>query len=219
MRGAPTGADAPAPNLTAVGAGRLEAFSDGVIAVAITLLVLQIAVPGDLHGHSLAHALLENWSHYAAYAVSFMTIGIIWINHHAMISRLTRADHPIMILNLLLLMSIAVLPFATELMATYLRQPDGQKLAAAIYSAAFLVMSLAFSALNRHVLLRKSDMLRADLSLERRRQILSRAVTGLIPYAFATAIAFVSPYATLAICAAMGVFYSLPVASGSESTT
>jgi TMEM175 potassium channel family protein len=204
-----------------MGTNRLESFSDGVIAVAITLLVITITVPepGSHPHHSLAFALGQEWPEYAAYVVTFMTIGIIWINHHAMISRLTRADHPIMILNLLLLMSIAVLPFATELMATYLRQSDGQKLAAAIYSAAFLVMSLAFSALNRHVLLRKSHMLRADLSLERRRQILSRALTGLIPYAFATAIAFVSPYATLAICAAMGVFYSLPVASGSESTT
>ena len=70
--------------------------------------------------------------------VSFLTIGIIWINHHAMISRLTSADHAILILNLLLLMSIGVLPFATELMATYLRQPDGQKLAAAVYSGALL---------------------------------------------------------------------------------
>jgi uncharacterized membrane protein len=204
-----------------MGTNRLESFSDGVMAVAITLLVLALVPPTlqETSKHSLVYELGRNWPHYLAYVISFMTIGIIWINHHAMISRLTRADHPIMILNLLLLMSIAVLPFATELMATYLRQSDGQKLAAAIYSAAFLVMSLAFSALNRHVLLRKSHMLRADLSLERRQQILSRALTGLIPYAFATAIAFVSPYATLAICAAMGVFYSLPVASGSESTT
>jgi hypothetical protein len=92
----PTGAAGPAANLRAVGARRLEAFSDGVIAVAITLLVLQIAVPTDLHGHSLAHALLANWSHYAAYIVSFMTIGIIWINHHAMISRLSQVDHTIL---------------------------------------------------------------------------------------------------------------------------
>jgi uncharacterized membrane protein len=149
-----------------------------------------------------------------------MTIGIIWINHHVMMSRLTSADHTILILNLLLLMSIVVLPFVTELMATYLRQSDGQELAAAVYSGAFLVMSLLFTALNRHLLLRKSDMLSMTLPLERRRQILSRALRGLIPYAIAIALAFVSPYATLAICGAVAVYYALPIASGgAESTT
>ncbi len=165
-----------------MGTNRLESFSDGVIAVAITLLVITIMVPEPVQTTpSLAFALGQEWPEYAAYVVSFLTIGIIWINHHVMISRLTSADHPIMILNLLLLMSIAVLPFATELMATYLRQSDGQKLAAAIYGGALLVMSLAFSTLNRHVLLHKSHMLRTTLPLERRRQILSRALTGLDP--------------------------------------
>jgi uncharacterized membrane protein len=201
-----------------MGTNRLESFSDGVIAVAITLLVLGIHVPKPDAG-SLGHQLVHQWPAYAAYMVSFMTIGIIWINHHAMINRLTDADHPILILNLLLLMSIGILPFATELMATYLRHASGQKLAAAVFSGAFLVMSLAFTALNRHVLLRKSHMLAADLSLERRRQILSRAITGLIPYVLATALAFVSPYITVAICAAVAVFYALPIASGTETST
>jgi uncharacterized membrane protein len=201
-----------------MGTNRLESFSDGVIAVAITLLVLGVHVPGPSPSHTLAHELLSQWPSYVAYVVSFMTIGIIWINHHAMISRLTNADHPILMLNLLLLMSIGALPFATELMATYLRHSRGQALAAAVYSGAFLVMSIAFSALNRHVLLRKGQFLSQDLSLERRRQILSRALRGLVPYVVATALAFVSPYLTLAICAAVAVYYALPVASGFEST-
>ena len=71
---------------------------------------------------------------YAAYVTSFLTIGIIWINHHVMIRRLREPDHTILFLNLLLLMSIAVLPFATSLMAAYLRESSGQHLAAAIYS-------------------------------------------------------------------------------------
>ena len=198
---------------------RLESFSDGVIAVAITLLVLGITVPLPAsHPHtSLANALGEEWPDYVAYVVSFVTIGIIWINHHAMLSRLVRADHPIMILNLLLLMSIGVLPFATQLMATYLRESNGQSLAAAIYSGAFLVMSLAFTALNRHMLLRKSHMFGEQMSLERRRKILTRAVSGVVPYAIATPLAFLSPYVTLAICAAVAVFYALPIASSSEA--
>jgi uncharacterized membrane protein len=202
-----------------MGTNRLESFSDGVMAVAITLLVLGIDVPGPSPDHTLGHELLRQWPAYAAYVVSFMTIGIIWINHHAMISRLASADHPILILNLVLLMSIGVLPFATELMATYLRHADGQELAAALYSGAFLVMSLAFSTLNRHVLLRKSHLLSGSLPLARRQAILSRALVGLIPYAVATALAFVSAYATLAICAAVAVYYALPVASGSPSAT
>lgn len=198
---------------------RLESFSDGVIAVAITLLVLGITVPNPAARphHHLAYELGLRWPQYAAYATSFVTIGIIWINHHVMLGRLSQTYHAILILNILLLMSIGILPFATELMATYLRQPSGQSLAAAVYSGSFLVMSLFFSALNRHILLRKAHMLTEQLPLERRRQILGRALTGLIPYALATALAFVTPYATLAICAAVAGFYARPIASGIDA--
>jgi uncharacterized membrane protein len=201
-----------------VGTNRLESFSDGVIAVAITLLVLGISVPNpnaEPH-HHLIYLLGQRWPEFAAYVISFVTIGIIWINHHVMINRLAETDHAILILNLLLLMSIGILPFATELMATYLRQPQGQALAAAVYGGAFLLMSIVFAALNRHVMLRKAHMLTEQLPLERRRQILGRTATGLIPYALATALAFVSPYITLAICAALAVFYAQPIASGQE---
>jgi uncharacterized membrane protein len=197
-----------------MGTSRLESFSDGVIAVAVTLLVLDIHVPVVGPHQSLLHALLNDWPHYAAYVVSFMTIGIIWVNHHAMIGRLARADHSIFILNLMLLMSIVLLPFATELMAAYLRASSGQSLAAGLYSGAFLLMALIFAALNRHILLARAHMLSAELALEERRRILSRALVGLGPYVVATLVAIVSPYATLAICGAIAVFYALPVASG-----
>jgi uncharacterized membrane protein len=194
---------------------RLEAFSDGVIAVAITLLVLDIHVPPPGGGHTLGHNLLQAWPHYAAYVTSFITIGIIWINHHVMVGRLRETDHTILGLNLVLLMTIGVLPFATSLMAEYVnRGGTDARLAAGVYSGAFLVMSLAFSALNRHILLDKEHLIEPRLPEERRRQILSRALTGLIPYVLATALAAVSPYATLAICAAVAAFYALPVASG-----
>jgi uncharacterized membrane protein len=198
-----------------MGTNRLESFSDGVIAVAITLLVLDVGVPGVRRGHSLIGQLLANWPHYAAYAISFVTIGIIWINHHVMIGRLREADHPILILNLLLLMSIGLLPFATALMAAYLRHPGaGRAVAAAVYSGAFLLMSVMFLTLNRHILLRKPHMHRVPLSAAHARGILARSGSGLIPYVIATPLAFVSPYATLIICGAVAVFYALPVASG-----
>jgi uncharacterized membrane protein len=194
--------------------GRLESFSDGVIAVAATLLVLGITVPVLKAHESLGHALLHQWPTYAAYAVSFMTIGIIWINHHAMIGRLRVADHVILILNLLLLMWIAVLPFATLLMAAFLRQRHGQHLAAGVYAGGFLAMALSFAALQRSILLSKSHMLREELSLERRRDILRRARVGLLPYIVAVAVSPLSSYATLAICAAVAVFYALPISRG-----
>jgi uncharacterized membrane protein len=199
-----------------VSKSRLEAFSDGVIAVAITLLVLDITVPAATkHGH-LAHELGVRWPHYVAYITSFITIGIIWVNHHAMIGRLRQPDHTILVLNLLLLMSIGVLPFATSLMATYVNQSQGQTLAAAIYSGSFLVMSILFALLNRHILFPKSHLLARELSEERRKTILARGVVGLVPYAIATALALVSAYATLAICAGVAGFYALPLASGGE---
>ena len=93
-----------------------------MLAVAITLLVLNLAVPAPEKTTNLAHALARQWPIYAAYVTSFITIGIIWINHHVMVGRLRQVDHTILILNLLLLLSIGVLPFATSLMATYLKQ-------------------------------------------------------------------------------------------------
>ena len=196
-----------------MGTNRLESFSDGVIAVAITLLVLGIVVPPPPAPH-LAHELAHNWPAYAAYVVSFLTIGIIWINHHAMISRLRQTDHSILILNLLLLMSIGILPFATNLMATYLREPHGKSVAAAIYSGTLLVMSIFFSVLNRHILLKRAHLLDGDLTLQERRRILLRSVSGSAPYLVATGLAFVSPYATLVICGAVAVYYTQPAASG-----
>ncbi|MGH8862366.1 MAG: TMEM175 family protein [Jatrophihabitantaceae bacterium] len=204
-----------------MGTNRLEAFSDGVIAVAITLLVLGITVPPvPLHGHTdLAHALGSEWAEYAAYAVSFATIGIIWINHHAMIARLREADQSILILNLVLLMTIGLLPFATKLMATYVSAGRDERLAAAAYSGSFLLMAVAFAALNRHILLGRSQLISPEMPLAQRRRILLRSISGLIPYAVATALAVVSAYVTLAICAALALFYALPLASGSVGST
>lgn len=196
----------------------MESFSDGVIAVAITLLVLDIKVPPQGTHETLLRALLRDWPHYAAYVVSFLTIGIIWINHHAMIGRLEQADHSILILNLLLLMSIVLLPFATELMAAYLQASSGESLAAGLYSGSLLLMSVLFAALNRHILLARAHMMRAELPLEERRRVLSRSITGLVPYLIATILAVLSPYATLAICGAVAVFYALPIASGGSES-
>jgi uncharacterized membrane protein len=177
--------------------------------------VLGITVPNP-HAHphhSLLYELGTHWPDYAAYTISFLTIGIIWINHHAMINRLRDADYTILILNLLLLMSIGILPFATDLMATYLREPSGRAVAAAVYAGAFLLMSVMFSSLNRTILIKRAHLSADDMSLDRRRQVLRRSVIGSIPYAIAVALAPVSAYATLAICAAVALYYARPFAS------
>jgi uncharacterized membrane protein len=144
-----------------------------------------------------------------------MTIGIIWINHHGMIARLRVADHSILVLNLLVLMSIVILPFATELIAQDLRSGgSAENAAAAVYAGALLLMSVTFSILNRHVLINRHHLLRVSLPLTERRLILRRAVVGLIPYTVATAVAFVVPMVTVIICAVVAVIYALPRGGG-----
>ncbi len=194
--------------------GRLEAFSDGVFAVAITLLSLDLLVPQ--RPRHLAHDLLVAWPHYAAYVISFLTIGIIWINHHVMISRLREADHAVLTLNLLLLMVVVVLPFATSLMATYLDRRTGGGVAALVYSGAFLGMALTFAALNRYILLRRPELIEHAMEERQRRLIVRRSNGGLGPYVVATAIGYFEPYAALALTGAVAVFYALPFASGAD---
>jgi uncharacterized membrane protein len=185
---------------------RAESFSDGVIAVAITLLALDLRVPDP----PLAEGLAQMWPNYVAYVVSFLTIGIIWINHRAMLGRLRRFDHTLLVLNLLLLMTIVALPFTTSLMAAYLRGASGQKLAAAVYGGSFLLMGLVFVGMQWYALGSKQDLLDERVTEELRLTVLRRNVAGVAPYAIATAGAVVTPYLTLGVCAVMAVYYALP---------
>jgi uncharacterized membrane protein len=195
---------------------RVEAFSDGVFAIAITLLVLDIDVPKPGPGRSLGHELLAQWPSYAAYVISFMTIGIIWINHHSSFSRLREVDHSILIWNLVLLLFVGALPFTTSLMATYLKEGQGESLAAAIYGASFLVMGWVFGRVNRHIYMRRSYMLVEAIPEAARLRTLRYARLGQIPYALASGLAFVSPYITIVICGLTAVYYALPIASGAD---
>jgi uncharacterized membrane protein len=195
----------------------VEAFSDGVFAIVVTLLILEIHVPEPGSAHSLGHELLAQWPSYAAYVISFMTVGIIWINHHAMFSRLARVDQSILILNLLLLLVVAALPFTTSLMATYLKEGSGENLAAAIYGASFLLMGHVFGVLNHHIFIRRAELMKVQIPEAARRRALRFARLGQIPYLLATGLAFVSPYLTIIICAACAIYYALPIASGADA--
>ncbi|HSS33718.1 MAG TPA: TMEM175 family protein [Solirubrobacterales bacterium] len=193
---------------------RLEAFSDGVFAIAITLLVLEIHVPDPGSGQ-LGRELAAQWPSYAAFFISFLTIGIIWINHHAMLRRLRVADHSILVWNLLLLMTVSILPFTTALMAAYLKESEGEGLAAGIYSGSFLLMGVVFAGMNRHILFRRPQFLAEEVDERARLRTLRLAALGVVPYLFAVALAPVSPYISLGICAALAIYYALPVASDS----
>ncbi len=127
--------------------GRLEAFSDGVFAVAITLLALSLAVAGPGHG-SLAHLLAHRWPAFVAYVISFFTVGIIWVNHHALLSNVVAVDRVLLFLNLVLLLFVVMIPFSTGTVADYL-SPGGfdARVAVALYGAVLAGMSVGFASM------------------------------------------------------------------------
>ncbi|HEX2703969.1 MAG TPA: TMEM175 family protein [Solirubrobacteraceae bacterium] len=185
---------------------RVETFSDGVFAVAITLLVLGLHVsapPGRL-----AHALGAEWPHYATYVVSFLTIGIIWMNHHAQFERIARADRTLMLLNLVLLMFVTLIPFPTELLAGDLRAPSDQHVAAAAYAGSLLAMSVAFFA--TYLWATHASLFSERITERHVRYLVRRNGVGLLAYVVAIALAFVNATASLTVCGLTAVYYTFP---------
>lgn len=199
--------------------GRLEAFSDGVLAIAITLLVLEIKVPVPVGGGlNLPGELAAQWPSYVGYVVSFATIGVVWINHHATLHRVQTVDHTLIILNLVLLMTTCVIPWTTALLAGYLSQPHGARLAAVIYAGSFLVLTGSFYLLQRYVLFGRGRLIGGQVDTATRTRVERRNRLGLLPYALATAVGIYSAYVTLAICALIAVYYALPSTVYARST-
>src|SRR3954466_4452642 len=188
---------------------RIEAFSDGVFAIAITLLVLEIHVPEDPE-NGLGRALLDQWPAYASYIVSFFVIGIIWVNHHAVFDHLQRADRPLLFLNLLLLLFVAVLPFPTNLLATYMQEGGAdERVAAVVYSGTMTLMGVAFGALWLYASTHRR-LLGDTLTPEQVRTLTRRFVIGSPVYMLSMLVALVSAPACLAINALLAVYYALP---------
>ena len=144
MAQAPAGKAGSGPPSVSRDTMRLVAFSDGVFAITITLLVLEIRPPTD--DESLLHGLVELWPSYLAYAVTFLFIGQVWANHHVMFDHIRAADRVVLLLNTLLLMAVAFLPFATSVLAEALRSGDDQRTAVVFYAIAFAVTALTFNA-------------------------------------------------------------------------
>ncbi|MBV8221609.1 MAG: DUF1211 domain-containing protein [Solirubrobacterales bacterium] len=130
--------------------GRVEAFSDGVFAIAITLLVLDISVAPADYGH-LRHALLHEWPAYLAYVTSFLTVGSVWMAHHTLFSRLRFIDPTLLRLNLVLLMGAAFLPFPTRVLAQALHHGDtAERTAVVFYGAVALAIEVVLRASERY---------------------------------------------------------------------
>jgi len=182
---------------------RTEAFSDGVLAVAITLLVLDLKVP-HVEGNLLA-ALLQGWLPAAAFVVSFATIGIIWVNHHGIFDRLERVDRTLLYLNLALLMTVVLIPFSTALLADYLGAGHDSGTAAAVYGLNMSAMGVAFGSIWRHATGRG---LIAGLDPAAARAFMWRFAVGTPLYVLAVAAALVDARLSLFIYAALAVYYA-----------
>jgi uncharacterized membrane protein len=190
------------------GTGRLEAFSDGVFAIAATLLVLEFSVS---QGGDLGHQLVHLWPAYLAYATSFLTIGIIWMNHHFCVETMARVDRTLMFLNILLLMTVSFLPFPTRLVAESLRHSSDAKPAALTYAATFLLMALIYNVWWRYASGRRR--LIAEGVPDSAVRAISRAFAPGVPlYGITFAVAFFSPLASVALTFAIAAFY-LPSAA------
>ena len=188
---------------------RLEAFSDGVFAIAMTLLVLDLKIPPAGPGAPpLWSALLHQWPAYLGFVTSFATIGIMWINHHLNFTLIRKTDHPLLVLNGLLLLGVTFLPFPTGLVAAYVGHA-GDRAATAVYAGTFLFIAVIWNRLWRYasaggrLLGRDADPRLVDA--------LTRAYTpALLWYLLAFAAAFVYALASLAIIAALAVYFALP---------
>jgi uncharacterized membrane protein len=183
--------------------GRAEAFSDGVFAIAITLLVLSLRLSGQ---GTLTEQLLEAWPQYFAYVVSFLTIGIMWMNHHTILAHVARVDRPLLVINLLLLMGVVVIPFPTVLVADNLTQPGGTA-ATVTYGLVMIAISFGFAGLWIYVATH-ATALGAAVPPEALRKSIPGFTGGLIAYVVATLIAaFVSPVVALIIFGLLAVYY------------
>ncbi len=186
---------------------RAEAFSDGVFAIAITLLVLSLRLPGPSRAHpTLTGQLLAAWPQYFAYVVSFLTIGIMWMNHHTMLAHVSRVDRPLLVINLLLLMAVVVIPFPTSLVADNLRATGGVA-ATVTYGLVLIAASLGFAGLWIYVVTH-AERLGGQAQPEALRRSIPGFTGGLLVYVAATLVAaFGAPLAALVIYGLLAVYY------------
>ena len=183
---------------------RLEAFADGIFAIAATLLILNVAVAEN---RPLGPELLRIWPSYVAYAVSFVTLGIIWMNHHLVLHQVSHVDRTFLVLNVLFLLVIAFIPFPTRLLSIYIKTPDAQA-AALAYGVTLTLTAILFNAMWRYAAWNRR-LIRADAEKRVVDGISRSYLPGPIIYFVATVVAFVSPWLSAALYALIALFYVL----------
>jgi uncharacterized membrane protein len=191
--------------------GRIEAFSDGIFGIVITLLIFNIKVPNakDILGKtSLLTALSAQWPTYLSYLISFLTVLIMWMNHHKLFRHIQRSDHMFLLLNGLLLMGVTIVPFPTALLAEYVNTPQARP-AAAVYSGTYLVIAILFYVLwsyasRGHRLLARTHDRASVAAISRQYRF------GPLLYSIAFLLVFVSVWASVGMCCALAIFFALP---------
>ncbi|HEX2717691.1 MAG TPA: TMEM175 family protein [Gemmatimonadaceae bacterium] len=196
---------------------RLETFSDGVFAIAITLLVLEIRVPAAHGETALGSALLHLWPSYLGYLISFATIGIMWVNHHTMFEHIRRVNRTFLLINVVFLLVIGFIPFPTAVLAEHLPQPEGRRVATLFYGASFTVMAIVYNLVWRYGAGGDGRLLGAAADLEEARAITRSYTWGPIIYLVATLIALASPIASLVAHALIALFFTLPPRSSAKA--
>jgi uncharacterized membrane protein len=190
---------------------RLEAFSDGVFSIAITLLILEVKLPAAAVSQAaggLWPALVAQWPSFASYVISFVTIGIMWINHHTMFQYIRRTDRNMLLLHILFLLLVSFVPYPTSLVATYVMTADGRT-AALLYGATFTAIALAYNAIWWYGV-RDVSLLGRDVHQAGLRTISKRYRVGPLMYFAATVVAFVNVPASLAAYTLLALFFALP---------
>ena len=185
--------------------GRVEAFSDGVFAVAATLLIFNIQIDKSAPGGLLA-ALLAAWPKYAAYVASFLTIGVMWINHHSLFERIARLDRALLFLNLLLLMAIVFLPFSTAQLGSNILVSRDANTAASLYGLNASVIAVFFSGVWTYTLTHPG-LLAENVDRAGAMRSWPRFSVGLVAYLACVPLGQVSPMAVVIVCAVLAVYY------------
>jgi uncharacterized membrane protein len=194
--------------------GRLEAFSDGVFAIAITLLVLEISVPSDA-GDDLLDAFVDQWPSYLAYLVSFATIGVTWVRHTAITHYLHGVDTVFVRLNLLLLMLVSFLPFPTGLVAEHINEQDAERVAATILGINLLLVAVLVSTMWRYAVRRR--LVRPDADDQEVQLLAQRLTPSLAAYVVLILLALALPVVAVCGYLAIALALLLPLGLRNES--